>query len=43
MTKKELREQSKADLQKLVDPVNYLGQSEAFVDRVLTQHRLRKH
>jgi 3-carboxy-cis,cis-muconate cycloisomerase len=34
---------SKADLQKLVDPVNYLGQSEAFVDRVLTQHRLRKH
>jgi 3-carboxy-cis,cis-muconate cycloisomerase len=34
---------SKDDLQKIVDPVNYLGQSTAFVDRVLTQHRQRKH
>ena len=34
---------SKDDLQKIVDPVNYLGQTTAFVDRVLTQHRQRKH
>jgi 3-carboxy-cis,cis-muconate cycloisomerase len=31
------------DLQKILDPVNYLGQAMAFVDRVLTQHRQRKH
>lgn len=34
---------SRDDLQKILDPVNYLGQAMAFVDRVLTQHRQRKH
>jgi 3-carboxy-cis,cis-muconate cycloisomerase len=34
---------SRDELQKLVDPVNYLGQAETFVDRVLTEHRQRKH
>ena len=34
---------SRDELQKLVDPVNYLGQAETFVDRVLTEHRHRKH
>jgi 3-carboxy-cis,cis-muconate cycloisomerase len=34
---------SRDELQNLVDPVNYLGQAETFVDRVLTEHRHRKH
>jgi 3-carboxy-cis,cis-muconate cycloisomerase len=34
---------SKDELQKLVDPVNCLGQTETFVDRVLSEHRQRKH
>lgn len=34
---------SRDELQKLVDPVNYLGQAETFVDRVLKEHRQRKH
>ena len=34
---------SRDELQKLVDPVNYLGQGETFVDRVLSKYRHRKH
>jgi 3-carboxy-cis,cis-muconate cycloisomerase len=34
---------SRDELQNLVDPVNYLGQAKTFVDRVLTEHRHRKH